>query len=348
VFGTSTEIDPSILSLRTQEELKGLAVAPAKVILAGEHFVVYGAPAIVAAVNMHSKATVSRRNDRTIVVRSSSPRCAISVTGARSRALQGGKKARTMLEPVYHVARAALRQFGGEEKGLNVQIDSAIPVGVGLGSSAAVSVSAIAATAKLLRRGLDRRAIRSLAFESERLIHDIPSGIDQTVSAFGGVIAYRREKPFRQVSLKRPFRIIIGNTGETRSTGAMVSRVRIFLSNRSSLQRQMMKSAERISGNVLLALERGDRRKLGELMNQNHELLRRIGASTEELDRLVSTAREAGAFGAKLTGAGGGGCMIAVAPTTATRNVLEAIRGAGGTPYLVSVEREGVRSWLLR
>jgi len=328
--------------------LKGLAVAPAKVILTGEHFVVYGTPAIVAAVNIHSKAIVSRRKDRSIVVRSSSPRCAISVNSAHSKVLRGGKNARTMLEPICHVARAVLEQFDSEGKGLDIQIDSAIPVGVGLGSSAAVSVSTIAATAKLLRRRLDREAIRSLAFQSERLIHNIPSGIDQTISTFGGVIAYGKEKPFQRVPLRRAFPIIIGNTGKTRSTGAMVSKVRNFLSKRSSLERQAMKSAERISRGAFAALRHGDRRKLGELMTQNHELLRQIRVSTKHLDRLVSTAREAGAFGAKLTGAGGGGCMIAVAPTDGIRNILEAIRVAGGTPYLVNIEREGVRSWLLR
>lgn len=328
--------------------MKGLAVAPAKVILTGEHFVVYGTSAIVAAVNIYSKAIVSGRKDRTIVVRSSSPRCAIRIVGARSKVLQGGKNARTTLEPICHVARAVLEQFDSEERGLDIQIDSAIPVGVGLGSSAAVSVSTIAATAKLLQRRLDREAIRSLAFESERLIHNIPSGIDQTISTFGGVIAYRKKKPFRRVPLRRAFPIVIGNTCRTRSTGAMVTRVKTFLSKRSSLERQVTRSAERISRDALAALQHGDRRKLGELMNQNHELLRQIRVSTEDLDRLVSTAKEAGAFGAKLTGAGGGGCMIAVAPTNATRNVLEAIRAGGGIPYLVNIEREGVKSWLLR
>jgi len=328
--------------------LKSYALAPAKVILTGEHFVVYGAAAIVAAVNIYSKAIVSRRNDKAIVVRSSSPRRIMSFIDGSPRVIEGGKDTRTVLEPICHVTRAALEHLDGEERGLDIQIDSAIPVGVGLGSSAAVAVSTISAAAKLLRKRVNREAIRRLAFESECMIHKAPSGIDQTVSTFGGVIVYRREKPFQRIPIKRTFPIIIGNTGKTRSTGAMVSKVRAFLIGRSALERKILRSAERVSKKALAALQRGDVRQLGELMNLNHELLRQIEVSTGELDGLVSVAREAGAFGAKLTGAGGGGCMIAVAPTHRTANVVQAIRDAGGTPYLANMERKGVRSWLAR
>lgn len=327
--------------------MKGFAVAPAKVILTGEHFVVYGSAAVVAAVNIYSKAVVSRRVDDKIVARSLSPRCGVSFSDGRFEVLQGGREARLLLEPICRVARATLEQFGSEARGLDIEIDSNIPVGVGLGSSAAVSVSTIAATTRLLRRGPSRETIRGLAFESERLIHNLPSGIDQTISTFGGVITYRRGKPFRRVSLRRILPIIIGNTGKTRSTGAMVSKVRAFLATRSALKRKLLRSAEDISTRALAALRAGDRRKLGELMNQNHELLRQIKTSTEELDHLVSAALQAGAFGAKLTGAGGGGCMIAMAPPSHTGNVMRAIRDTGGAPFLVNIAREGVKSWLL-
>lgn len=180
------------------------------------------------------------------------------------------------------------------------------------------------------------------------MIHKAPSGIDQTISTFGGVVMYRREKPFQRIPVRHTFPIIIGDTGKTRSTGAMVSKVRDFLTKRSALEREILMSAERVSKKALAALQCGDIRQLGELMNLNHELLCQIRVSTEELDRLVSAAQEAGAFGAKLTGAGGGGCMIAVAPTHHVANVLRAIKDAGGTPYLVNVERKGVRSWLAR
>jgi len=328
--------------------LKSHALAPAKVILTGEHFVVYGAAAIVAAVNIYSNAIVSRRNDKAIVVRSSSPSCAMSFVDGSPRVIRGGKDSRAILEPICRVAHAALEHFDGREKGLDIQIDSAIPVGVGLGSSAAVAVSTIAATARLLRRRTDREAIRRLAFESECMIHKAPSGIDQTISTFGGVVMYRREKPFQRIPVRHTFSIIIGNTGKKRSTGAMVSKVRGFLTKRSALKREILMSAERVAKKALAALQCGDIQQLGELMNLNHELLCQIRVSTKELDRLVSVAQEAGAFGAKLTGAGGGGCMIAVSPTHHAANVLGAIRDAGGTAYLVNIERKGVKSWLVR
>ena len=262
--------------------------------------------------------------------------------------IRGGKDTRAILEPICHVAHATLEHFDSGERGLDIQIDSAIPVGVGLGSSAAVAVSAVSAAAKLLRRRIDREAIRHLAFESECMIHKAPSGIDQTISTFGGVIMYRREKPFQRIPVKHTFPIIIGNTDKTRSTGTMVSKVRAFLKGRSAFERRILRSAERVSMRALAALQRGDVRQLGELMNSNHGLLRQIEVSTRELDSLVSAARKAGAFGAKLTGAGGGGCMIAVAPAHRTATVIQAIRDEGGTPYLANIERKGVRSWLVR
>lgn len=327
--------------------MRSCAVAPAKVILTGEHFVVYGTPAIVAAVNIYSKAAASKRRDRVIVVQSSSPRSAISWVGNRCKVIQGTRDVCERLRPISRVTRSTLEHLD-EGKGVNIRIDSSIPVGVGLGSSAAVAVSTIAAVARLFRRNIRREMVRQLAYESEREIHKMPSGIDQTISTFGGVICYRREKPFRRILLGRTFPIIIGNTGKTRSTGIMVSKVREFLASHDALKRRVMKLAEGISSKALSALQRGDIMRLGGIMNLNHELLRQIGVSTRDIDRLVSAALEAGAFGAKLTGAGGGGCMIALSPPHCTVEVLHAIRDAGGTPYLVNIERKGVRSWLVR
>lgn len=327
--------------------MKSIAVAPAKVILTGEHFVVYGVPALVSAVDIYSKTAVSTRRDTTIVARSSSPRCAISINGEHTRVLEGERNARKMLEPMIRVAQAALNRFGSRNQGLNIRIDSEIPVGVGLGSSAAVAISTIAAVGKLCKRRLYRETIRQLAFGSERLIHKIPSGIDQTISTFGGVIVYQKEKPFRRISPRQIFPIIVGDTGKRRSTGKMVSKVRTLLAERDVFAKRALRSAGIISRSALAALRCGDLKRLGQLMNQNHELLREIEISTTELDRLVSAAREAGAFGAKLTGAGGGGCMIAVASSDCTSSVLQAIGHAGGTPYLARMEHRGVRSWLI-
>lgn len=327
--------------------MKSVAVAPAKVILTGEHFVVYGTAAIVTAVEIHSKATVSWRRDGATVIRSSLPKCAISINEGQCEILLGEQHARTLLEPISLVAQATLKESGDQHKGLNVQIESNIPVGVGLGSSAAVAVSTIAAIVRLLSGKLDRKLTRRLAFESERHVHKIPSGIDQTVSTYGGVIVYQREKPFKHVVLRRAFPIIIGDTGIRRSTGDIVSRVKAFLAERDTLMKRVMKSANLISRRALVAVQQADRKRLGELMNLNHELLRQIEVSTKELDQLVSAAREAGAFGAKLTGAGGGGCMIALASPDNTNSVLEAIREAGGNSYLANIERRGVKSWLL-
>jgi len=329
------------------ESLKSIAVAPAKVILTGEHFVVYGTTAIVSAVNIYSKATASKRRESIIVTRSGSFECAMPTGSGCCRTLKGGDKALVLLEPISQLAQTGLRKWAGHSTGLNLSIKSDIPVGVGLGSSAAVAVSTIAAIARLFRMRCRLETIRECAFESERLIHKIPSGIDQTISTFGGVIAYQKEKPFRRVTLGRTFPIIIGDSGRKRSTGDIVSGVRALLAERSEMAREVLRSANMISRKALTALRDGNARRLGQLMNQNQELLDRISVSTTELDKMILAAREAGAFGAKLTGAGGGGCMIALASPDRIPAVVEAIREAGGTTFIANIERRGVRSWLV-
>jgi mevalonate kinase len=327
--------------------MKSIAVAPAKVILTGEHFVVYGTTAIVSAVNIYSRATASRKRGATIVTRSGSFECAMPIDTGRCRILKGGDNARTLLEPISQLARTTLSNWAGHSTGLDLSIDSDIPVGVGLGSSAAVAVSTVAAIARLFRKRCRLETIRKRAFESERLIHKIPSGIDQTISTYGGVIAYQKEKPFKRVTVGRTFPIIIGDSGRRRSTGDIVSGVRALLAERADMAEEVLRSANMISRKALTALRQGDTRRLGQLMNQNQELLRRIEVSTAELDKMISAACEAGAFGAKLTGAGGGGSMIALASPDRIPAVVEAIREAGGTPFVANIERRGVRSWLV-
>ncbi len=327
--------------------MKSTAVAPAKVILTGEHFVVYGTTAVVSAVKIYSRATASRRRGKTIVTRSGSLKCAMHIDSGHCQVLNGGDDARTLLEPISQLARTALGNWAGQSTGLDLDIKSDIPVGIGLGSSAAVAVSTVAAIGKLFRKRCRLETIRKYAFESERLIHKIPSGIDQTISTYGGVIAYQKERPFERVTVGRTFPIIIGDSGRKRSTGDIVSRVRALFAEREDMAEEVIRSANMISRKALTALRQGDIRRLGQLMNQNQELLQRIGVSTAELDKMISAASEAGAFGAKLTGAGGGGSMIALASQDRIPAVVEAIREAGGAPFVAKIERRGVRSWLV-
>jgi mevalonate kinase len=265
--------------------------------------------------------------------------------GRKFELIQGGLNARRFLEPIHAISELA-RQGFHQERGLHIRIDSEIPVGVGLGSSAAIAVSTVAAVSKLLDREIDRDTIRDSVYRSEEMIHGTPSGIDQTVSTYGGIIIYARGKMIKHIRPRHPFSLIIGNTGKTRSTGIMVARVREQLNQDMPFKKEVMKSILSISHQAVQAVETGDFKKLGQLMNSNHELLQMIGASTVELNRLVLAARRAGALGAKMTGAGGGGCMAALSQRGKEQRVSRAIKRAGGMPYNVSIDEGGVKAWL--
>ncbi|RLG91699.1 MAG: mevalonate kinase [Candidatus Hecatellales archaeon] len=315
------------------------AKAPAKIILLGEHFCVYGAPALSMAINFYAKVKVENLEKNELHISSKN----FGVSEVYRKDFKEGKK---VLNPIRVAVESTLKHGGLTCKGLKVEVDSEIPVGVGLGSSAAISVSTIAATAKHVGLNLSKEDIRSLAFNSERLIHFNPSGVDQTTSTYGGILLYRIGEPIRRVKPQPQPVFIVGNTGIRRVTGRFVKKVGKLREEKTKLVEELAKKAESLVFEGVKALEEGNLNLFGRLMNLNHELLCRIGVSHEKLNLFVDAARKAGALGAKLTGGGGGGCMIALAKPENWVGVVEAIRGVGGEAYKVEIDWDGVQSWV--
>lgn len=306
------------------------ASAPAKVILFGEHFVVYDKLAIVMAIDRRVYVTVRPRSDDRIFIESE----AISAPAELSK----GDK----LKPIYLIAESVLSSYG-KRMGLNISIESSIPISVGLGSSAAVAVASAAAISNLLGEGLSKDEIFRLALEAEKVVHGNPSGIDPAVSTYGGLITYRRGEGAKRLNIERDLPIVVGNTCIERSTGDMISLVSRARRSYPDIIDRIMDAGEALARSAVKALEKGDMKALGDLMNINHALLCAIGVSNEAIDKLVAAARRAGALGAKLTGAGGGGCIIALSPPENTRRVAEAIANAGGESFITGMSLEGVR-----
>ncbi|MEM2850062.1 MAG: mevalonate kinase, partial [Candidatus Bathyarchaeia archaeon] len=236
----------------------------------------------------------------------------------------------------------ALKAVNSEDKNVHVKIESDLPVSVGLGSSAATASAIIAAIAGLFGVKLSKDELLNMALECEKTVHVNPSGIDPAVSVNGGAILYRRGVGIKQVKLREGFTLIIGNTGEGRSTGVMVEKVRAFTEKRRDVMDGLRKTYSSTVLRALEALEKGDFEELGILMNINHGLLEALGVSNFKLNKLVYASREAGALGAKLTGGGGGGCMIALAPKDRLKSVVEAIVRAGGEPMIAPISKVGV------
>lgn len=321
------------------------ASAPGKVILFGEHFVVYGVPAIVMAMDRRAVVTVERRGDEAIHIESD-----VGIAGTfrndHYKPAKGGAGDRRILEPVRIAAERVLEDLG-VSSGLNVSIRSEIPVAVGLGSSGALAVATVAAVSRLLGKKLGHEGIFRLSYEPEKFVHKYPSGIDQTISTYGGIIRYERGKAMKALRVKKPLPLVIGNTGILRSTGDLVAMVKTQRDENPDGFNKLVRKARDISDLAIKALEKNDLQELGRLMNKNQQLLEKIGVSHSELEKAIKVARKAGAWGAKLTGAGGGGCMIALAPQEKVKAVADAIRGIV-EPMVVKMTRGGVVSLILK
>jgi mevalonate kinase len=320
---------------------KGQASAPAKVILFGEHFVVYGNPAILASINKRIAVNARTTDENKIVIRSD-----IGVAGEYDssgfKAIEGGFKAKATLDPL----RSAITQVlgaRGKKTGIDVTFSSSVPWGIGLGSSAAACVATVAAVNSLFLKKLDRKKICELAIESERLIHKNSSGADCYVSTFGGLIHYSKARGFKQIQPKGALALVIASTGVRHSTGDLVAGVKKFKDRNEPLFQSLAKQAAEICMQAQGAIASGRRDKLGELMNENQAILRQIGVSHYKVDDLIDICGNAGALGTKITGAGGGGALIALAASRQdSAKIASRAKAAGYESFEVEIDRKGL------
>jgi mevalonate kinase len=330
---------------RRGKVLEAYAKAPGKVILLGEHFVVRGSPSVAAAINLHAQVKASTMLDNLVKIESSTFTYTYDWSKTNLRSGEGEFARNSAAAPWIPLLEELKKRVKHPPPGLRVRIESAIPPSSGLGSSAAISVSMISATSKALGLTVSRRKVVELAFIPERHIHGNPSGIDQTTSTYGGVIRYMKGEGFRRIRLGCELPLVIGDTGKPRKTSLMVERVSQYLNNHPRRGEELISQMKQFVEDAEEALKRGDLKKMGELMNENQRLLREVGASSESIERMVVEALDHGALGAKLTGAGGGGCVVAVPGPGRANEVASAIREAGGRPYVVKVDNYGLRSW---
>lgn len=320
-----------------------IASAPAKIILLGEHFVVYGEPAIVMAIDKRAYARVEKRKDNRLHVRSMDLNLEVFFENGSFRVEQGDpKEAKMKFEPVKQAIEKVMEKHG-QHVGLDIEINSTVPVGAGLGSSAAVIAATTAATGAILGVKLSKEDILRITYTAEKIVHGTPSGVDPAISTMGGTMLFQMDTGFKPLEVKTNIPLIIGDTGVERSTRVQVEKVRDLVDKYPRVTEHLMKAAREIVLRAIEALKENDLETLGTMMNINHALLYGIGVSDESLEWLANAARKAGALGAKLTGAGGGGCMIALAREEKLEQVSEAIQRSGGRPFVARKTEEGVR-----
>lgn len=312
--------------------MRAVAVTPAKVILFGEHFVVGGNTAISMAINLPTTVAAELQAGKQIVVSSEDLELEAGFSeGGRIQVLQKGEiDPEKTLRPIFEIANLTLKKLNRTGRGLRLIVKSQVPIGMGLGSSAATAVGTVSAITTLLRQPFSREQVFEAAYALERMVHGHPSGIDQATVTYGGLISYSKGQVEARLQTSKPPSLIIGNTRVRRSTGEFVGKVSRLRETQPEEYAKPALEAQRIVQRAIEVLKNGGPEDLGSLMNANQQLLEMVGVSSPELERLITAARSAGAFGAKLTGGGGGGCMIAAVDDKNRAAVARAILEAGG------------------
>ncbi len=293
------------------------ASAPGKVILLGEHAAVYGRPALAAPVQ---------------AVRAHAEVLPLDENRVRVKAPDVGVDTYLDEMPDTHPLGKAIRLSIKETQasgGFQVSVASDIPPASGLGSSAAVSVAIMRAVCEHFGHELGADRVAQMAFEVEKLHHGDPSGIDNTVVAFEIPVLFVKGEEPRPLGVTGRFQFVIGDTGDPSPTKELVTMLRGRWAGDTEFVDALFDSIGELTNQAAACIGRGEIGNLGPLMNHDQTLLETLGVSSPSLDRLIRAARDAGALGAKLSGAGGGGIMIALVDDSSLEAVDTALREAG-------------------
>lgn len=304
-----------------------VAYAPGKVILLGEHAVVYGRPAIavpVTEVQAQARVEAGAVGQGTVIL-------------APDLARQVLLREVTDYDPLARIVRSTLAALKRErDPDLTITVTSTVPIARGMGSGAAVSTAIVRALAQHFKQWLPSRAISELVYQTEVLHHGTPSGIDNTVVAFEKPIYFVRDRGWEVFWVGTPFLLAIADTGIKSSTKEVVGDLRQRYEAEPDRYNLLFEGVEQVVRAARSAIEQGRPEALGGLMNENHLLLQDLGVSCPELDRLVVAAQEGGALGAKLSGAGWGGNMIALVTEGTVGRVDMMLRLAGANRVMVT------------
>ena len=300
--------------------------APGKIILFGEHAVVYGHPALAVPVTqVHADVDISDADSAGIWI--NAPDINLH---AELNTLPSDHPLASVIHNLFFLSRVS------PFPKLNIKITSTIPVASGLGSGAAVTVALTRALSTHINYAMTDEQVNAFAYEIEKLHHGTPSGIDNTVITYAKPVYFVKGQAIETFKVGQPFTIVIGDTGVSAPTKESVGDVRKLWEADKTKWESLFDKVGELVKEARNSIESGKTKELGMLMNQNHTVLQELTVSSPELDKLVSAARTAGALGAKLSGGGRGGNMIALVEPSQAEAVAQSLRDAGAKNTIIT------------
>jgi len=308
--------DPVEVAAAAPAENMARGEAAGKVILLGEHAAVYDKHVLALPLRSGIVAGIGERASGTrLAVPDWDFEQQFEIGAAASQGIAG-------------ILSLIMQNFGVADRGFDIEVRSRIPAGMGLGSSAALAVAIIRAFDQFSGRGMSDIEVEKLAFECEKISHGTPSGIDNNIATYGQPVLFSKGAAAQPVQLAEVPPLVIAASGVRGNTREQVAAVRARYDRNRELYATIFNEIDKISTAGATALGNRDYEQLGVLMNVCQGFLNSIGVSTAELEQMISIARQHGAIGAKLTGAGGGGSIVALCPG-AVDDVAGALDAAG-------------------
>ena len=311
--------------------MTSIAKSPGKIILFGEHFVVYDNRAILGAIDKYATVTSDKTNTDNILISSSLGQTSIQKDEDES-------KIEKKFRPFFHIAKQLISK-NNFEKGISIKIESDIPIGAGLGSSSACCVAAAASVSNLFNN-TNEKEILELAIQAEKTIFPNSSGADCTVSVYGGIIEYQRERGFSKINAENEFNFLIINSEQVHATDKVVERVKKFKEENEDIFSELCSEEERLITKALDSMKNNDLEIIGKCMAQNQIFLEQIGVSNDELLLIIKEIEKI-TLGAKITGAGDGGCIIAL--TEKDDDLSEYVNTTKYQTHQVSIQKIGMQ-----
>lgn len=314
------------------------AKAPGKVILFGEHAVVYGYPAISMGISLKTYASVEAIEENKIILSLD--------TYERLHEYTDLNDLITNIPPGFkqigYLFNAIKKRYNIQIDKIRVKMSSDLPPGSGLGSSSSSSVALVSSISNFYDLNLDRGNISDYAFEMEKIVHGTPSGIDNTTCTYGNLIFFQNGN-HRLLSVPDRFHVLITYCGIRHNTRMALEKVREFNELNPQECKQIFEKISNIVKDAESAISKGNIVKIGKLMNSNQKLLDTLGLSNHEIAKINEIAIEYGAFGSKLTGAGLGGCVVTLGTEDNLRAISTILEEENYDTYLTEIDTEGIK-----